>query len=30
MPYSRKIEKLCIPQVETIAAAVRETLSQKY
>ena len=30
MPYSRKIEKLCIPQVDTIAAAVRETLSQKY
>ena len=30
MPYFRKIEKLCIPQVETIAAAVRETLSQKY
>lgn len=30
MPYSRKIEKLCIPQVETIVAAVRETLSQKY
>ena len=30
MPYSRQIEKLCIPQAETIAAAVRETLSQKY
>ncbi|MBT1076886.1 alpha-ketoacid dehydrogenase subunit beta [Geobacter grbiciae] len=30
MPYSRKIEKLCIPQVETIAAAVRDVLSQKY
>ncbi|BEH09615.1 MULTISPECIES: alpha-ketoacid dehydrogenase subunit beta [Geobacter] len=30
MPYSRKIEKLCIPQPETIAAAVRETLSGTY
>jgi pyruvate dehydrogenase E1 component beta subunit len=30
MPYSRKIEKLCIPQVEAITVAVRETLSQKY
>lgn len=30
MPYSRKIEKLCIPQVETIAAAVRDVMSQKY
>ncbi len=30
MPYSRKIERLCIPQVETIAAAVRETLSGSY
>ena len=30
MPYSRQIEKLCIPQAETIAAAVRETLSGKY
>jgi pyruvate dehydrogenase E1 component beta subunit len=27
MPYSRKIEKLCIPQVETIAAAIREVLN---
>jgi pyruvate dehydrogenase E1 component beta subunit len=26
MPYSRKIEKLCIPQVESITAAVREVL----
>jgi pyruvate dehydrogenase E1 component beta subunit len=26
MPYSRKIEKLCIPQVETINTAVREIL----
>jgi pyruvate dehydrogenase E1 component beta subunit len=26
MPYSRKIEKLCIPQVETITTAVREIL----
>ncbi|WP_298269012.1 alpha-ketoacid dehydrogenase subunit beta [Geobacter sp.] len=30
MPYSRKLERLCIPQVEGIAAAVRETLSGKY
>jgi pyruvate dehydrogenase E1 component beta subunit len=30
MPYSRKIEKLCIPQVETIAAAVRDVMSQQY
>jgi pyruvate dehydrogenase E1 component beta subunit len=27
MPYSRKIEKICIPQMETIAAAVREIIS---
>lgn len=26
MPYSRKLEKLCIPQVEDIAAAVREVV----
>ncbi len=26
MPYSRKIEKLCIPQPETIVAAVKEVL----
>ena len=26
MPYSREIEKLCLPQVETIVAAVREVL----
>ncbi len=30
MPYSRKLEKLCIPQVETIVAAVKELLSEKY
>ncbi|MBI1921851.1 MAG: alpha-ketoacid dehydrogenase subunit beta [Geobacter sp.] len=30
MPYSRKLEKLCIPQVETITAAVKEVLSEKY
>ncbi|RNC73245.1 MAG: alpha-ketoacid dehydrogenase subunit beta [Desulfuromonadales bacterium] len=30
MPYSRKIEKLCIPQPESIVAAVRETMSGKY
>lgn len=29
-PYSRKIEKLCIPQVEDVMKAVRETLSAKY
>ena len=27
MPYSRKIESLCIPQVETIVAAVNEVLN---
>lgn len=26
MPYSRKIEKLCIPQVETIIAAVKDVM----
>ena len=30
MPYSRKIEKLCIPQAETIAVAVRETIEARY
>lgn len=30
MPYSRKLEKLCIPQVETIVAAVRKVMSEKY
>lgn len=30
MPYSRKLEKLCIPGIETIAAAVKEVLSEKY
>ena len=30
MPYSRKIEKLCIPQVEDAVKAVKEVLSQKY
>jgi pyruvate dehydrogenase E1 component beta subunit len=30
MPYSRKLEKLCIPRVESITAAVREVLSKKY
>jgi pyruvate dehydrogenase E1 component beta subunit len=29
-PYSRKLEKLCIPQVETIVAAVKKTLTAKY
>jgi len=27
MPYSRQLEKLCIPQVDTIAAAVRKALA---
>ncbi len=27
MPYSREIEKLCIPRVETIASAVRDVLA---
>lgn len=30
MPYSRKIEKLCIPQVESIVAAVRDVVSGIY
>ncbi len=30
MPYSRKLEKLCIPQVEDIVKAVKEVLSEKY
>ena len=30
MPYSRKIEKLCIPQPEGIAQGVRELLSASY
>lgn len=30
MPYSRKIEKLCIPQVDDVVKAVREVLSGKY
>jgi pyruvate dehydrogenase E1 component beta subunit len=30
MPYSRKIEKLCIPQTESIVEAVREVLQGKY
>jgi pyruvate dehydrogenase E1 component beta subunit len=30
MPYSRKIEKLCIPQTGDIVNAVRETMSGKY
>jgi len=29
MPYSRKIEKLCIPQVQDIVTAVKEVLSVK-
>ncbi|HTG83092.1 MAG TPA: alpha-ketoacid dehydrogenase subunit beta [Geobacteraceae bacterium] len=30
MPYSRKLEKLCIPQVEEIVAAVKATLKAQY
>jgi pyruvate dehydrogenase E1 component beta subunit len=30
MPYSRKLEKLCIPQVEDVIKAVKETLQAKY
>ena len=30
MPYSRKLEKLCIPQVEDIVKAVKETMAAKY
>lgn len=30
MPYSRKIEKLCIPQPEVIAQGVRDLLAQAY
>ncbi|GFE60081.1 alpha-ketoacid dehydrogenase subunit beta [Geobacter sp. AOG2] len=30
MPYSRKIEKLCIPQAETIVLAVKDVVSGRY
>ncbi len=30
MPYSRKLEKLCIPQVEDIVSAVKDVTAQKY
>jgi len=30
MPYSREIEKLCIPRVESITAAIRDVLSAKF
>ncbi|HEX2768247.1 MAG TPA: pyruvate dehydrogenase complex E1 component subunit beta [Geobacteraceae bacterium] len=30
MPYSRKLEKLCIPQVEDIIKAVKDVTTQKY
>jgi pyruvate dehydrogenase E1 component beta subunit len=30
MPYSRKLEKLCIPQVDDIVKAVKVTLAAKY
>ncbi len=30
MPYSRQIEKLCIPQQENIVAAVKQLLAEKY
>jgi pyruvate dehydrogenase E1 component beta subunit len=29
MPYSRKIEQLCIPRVETIVAAVKEVMASR-
>jgi pyruvate dehydrogenase E1 component beta subunit len=29
MPYSRKLEKLCIPQVADIVTAVRQVLEEK-
>ena len=30
MPYSRKIEKICIPQAETIVQAVKDVMSGEY
>jgi len=30
MPYSRQLEKLCLPQVETIVVAVRELMAGRY
>jgi pyruvate dehydrogenase E1 component beta subunit len=30
MPYSRKLEELCIPQVKTIIAAVKKVMNEKY
>jgi pyruvate dehydrogenase E1 component beta subunit len=30
MPYSRKIEKLCIPQKESIVGAVKEVMAGAY
>jgi pyruvate dehydrogenase E1 component beta subunit len=30
MPYSRQIEKLCIPGVEDVVKAVKEVLQEKY
>jgi pyruvate dehydrogenase E1 component beta subunit len=30
MPYSRKLEKLCIPQVEDIIKAVKKVINEKY
>jgi len=30
MPYSRKLERLCIPQVEDIVTAVKDVTTQKY
>ena len=30
MPYSRKIEKICIPQAEDIAGAVRDVMGGRY
>ena len=30
MPYSRQLEKLCLPQVDTIMSAVRGLMAGKY
>ena len=30
MPYSRKIEKLCIPQTEGIVQGVRDLMKESY
>jgi len=30
MPYSRELEKLCIPRAETIVTAVRELMAGRF